>query len=296
MCEVKFGMARARMSACAFVLVLAAFGAQAQEQKPPVWGEQEQPIVQGLRGLRKVPDEQRGAATRELAATIRQQPPALSKVTLALWLASLSTEGDFGRATLQDVADTLAAAVREHPVPQEDGQPAAPYQELAQLARYEGIQTTLKDPQLDAAMRGLEAADATRQTANFTLTDLGGKSWTLRELRGKVVVVNFWATWCPPCRKEMPDLDALYRKFKDQGLVILAISDEEEGKVRPFIAEHGYGYPILLDPGHKVGQLFQVDGIPKSFVFDREGKLVAQSIDMRTRGQFEAMLALAGMK
>jgi peroxiredoxin len=125
---------------------------------------------------------------------------------------------------------------------------------------------------------------------------LQGKSWTLKDLRGKVVVVNFWATWCPPCRKEMPDLDALYQQFKDQGLIILAISDEEVAKVQPFIEQRKISYPILLDPGRKVNDLFEVEGIPKSFVYDRDGKLVAQSIDMRTRGQFLEMLGRAGLK
>jgi peroxiredoxin len=110
------------------------------------------------------------------------------------------------------------------------------------------------------------------------------------------VLVNFWATWCPPCRKEMPDLEALYNRFKGDGLVVLAISDEDAAKVRPFIAERQVTYPILLDPGRKVSDLFQVEGIPKTFVYDREGKLVAQSIDMRTRKQFLRMLAETGLR
>ena len=110
------------------------------------------------------------------------------------------------------------------------------------------------------------------------------------------MLVNFWATWCPPCRKEMPDLDALYQKFKDQGFVVLAIDDEEAAKVAPFITERKISYPVLLDPGRKVNEAFVVEGIPKSFVYDRDGKLVAQSIDMRTRSQFQQMLAQAGLQ
>ena len=117
----------------------------------------------------------------------------------------------------------------------------------------------------------------------------------LKDLAGKVVLVNFWATWCPPCQKEIPALESLYRQLKDQGLVILAISDEDEKKVKPFIENRNVTYPILLDHGRKVNDLFQVEGIPKSFVYDRSGKLVAQSIDMRTQQQFLEMLSQADL-
>jgi len=93
----------------------------------------------------------------------------------------------------------------------------------------------------------------------------------------------------------MPDLDALYQKFKDRGLIVLAISDEDAAKVRPYIQEHNVSYPILLDPGRKVNEAFQVEGIPKSFVYDRNGKLAAQAIDMRTKQQFLEMLERAGL-
>ena len=242
----------------------------------------------------KLPDDVRARTTKELALQIRQLPATPNKLRLAVGLASLSTEGDFGHDTLQEVATTLADTLLQQPVPDEKGQPAAPYVELAQLVRYEHVQTTLDVPQFKAAMAKLEADDQLRQKADFTLTDLQGKTWTLSALRGKVVLVNFWATWCPPCRKEMPDLEALYNRFKDQGLVILAISDEEADKVQPFITERKITYPVMLDPGRKVNELFQVEGIPKSFVYNREGKLVAQSIDMRTQGQFLQMLAQAG--
>jgi peroxiredoxin len=261
-----------------------------------VWSPQEKPIAEQIHGLRQLPDDVRTHTTKELALQIRQLPASPNKLQLAVGLGNLSTEGDFGYDTLQEVATTLADTLRQQPVPDEKGQPAAPYVELAQLVRYEHVQTTLDAPQLKAAMAKLEADDQLRQKADFTLTDLHGKTWTLSEQRGKVVLVNFWATWCPPCRKEMPDLEALYNRFKDRGFVILAISDEEAAKVEPFITERKINYPVMLDPGRKVNELFQVEGIPKSFVYNREGKLVAQSIDMRTQGQFLQMLAQAGLQ
>ena len=268
---------------------------RAQEQKI-IWSGQEKPIADQIGGLRALPDDVRGQATKKLAIEIRQLPVTPNKLRLANSLAMLSTEGDFGHDMLQEVATTLAAALREQPLPAEKGQPPQPYVELAELVRYEHVQATLDDPQFAAAVSKLEADNERRQQADFTLTELGGKTWTLKEQRGKVVVLNFWATWCPPCRKEMPDLETLYQQFKEQGLVILAISDEDAGKVRPFIAQQKVTYPILLDPGRKVNELFQIEGIPKTFVYDRNGKLVAQSIDMRTRRQFLEMLAQAGLK
>ena len=263
-----------------------------------VWSDREKPIVEQLRGLRKLPDDVRARTTRELALQIRQLPVTPNKLRLAGGLASLSTEGDFGHDTLQQVASTLAAALREQPQPDRNGEPASLYVELASLVRYEHVQVVTDAPQFAAAVAKLEANDVKRQQANFTLADLQGKSWSLKDLRGKVVLLNFWATWCPPCRKEMPDLEALYLKFKDkdQGFVVLAISDESAAKVNPFLAERNITYPVLLDPGRKVNEQFHIEGIPKSFVYDRGGKLVAQSIDMRTQRQFLEMLAQAGLQ
>jgi peroxiredoxin len=250
-----------------------------------------QTIQERLKGLRGVPDSERAIATKKLATDVRQLPGGAEKVRLAHALANLSTEGDFGPGTLQEVAATLAQALREQPAVDE-----APYLELAQLARYEHVPVSLDSPRFAAAISQLEQDDRARQQADFSLTDLQGKTWTLKGLRGKVALVNFWATWCPPCRKEIPDLNALQARFASQGLVILGISDEEAAKVTPFVAEKKIAYPVLLDPGRAVHERFRIEGIPKSFVYDREGKLAAQSIDMRTEKQFLEMLSRAGLR
>jgi peroxiredoxin len=281
-----------------FGLSLAAIGllvagparAQTQDSVRP----NEKVISDQINHLRSLPDDVRTRTTKQLAIDIRQLP-ATNKVNLAYALANYSTEGDFGHDTLQEVATTLAGALREKPPPMIGNQPAQPFVELAMLVRYEQVQASLDDPQFAAALAKIDADNETRRNLNFTLTDLQGKSWTLQALHGKVVLVNFWATWCQPCRKEMPDLDALYQKFKDQGFVILGISDEEAGKINELLAEKKVSYPILLDPGRKVYELFRLDGIPKSFVYDRDGKLVSQAIDMRTQKQFLGLLAKAGL-
>ena len=283
-------------SALPLVAALVAGPIALLSQNRIVWSDEEKPIVQQLRTLRSLSDSERPKATAQLAIQIRRLHIGPHKEILALQLASLATEGDPGHNTLQKVATTLAQALKEQPPAEKHGEPDMAYMALAQLARYEHVQASSDSPQFAAAMSKLEADDQRRRNADFTLTDLTGKSWSLRDLRGKVVLVNFWATWCPPCRKEMPDLEALYRRFSARGLVILAISDEDAAKVKPFIAERQISYPVLLDPGRKVNEMFQVEGIPKSFVYDRDGKLVAQAIDMRTRRQFLAMLAEAGLE
>lgn len=267
----------------------------ASAQKPSA-DEAAKAIAGQTKSLRSLPDDTRARVTRELALQIRQLPEPM-QLDLALPLANLSTEGDFGRDTLQEVTATLEQALRAAPIPEKDGKPGDAYVELAELARYEGMHVRLDDPQYRAALKKLEADDQVRREADFTLVDLNGKPWTLKSLRGNVVLVNFWATWCPPCRKEMPDLDALYRQFRDQGLVILAISDEEAATVKAFVDQkQKVGYPVLLDPGRRINELFRVEGIPKTFVYDRNGKLVAQSIDMRTRKQFLEMLGQASLR
>ena len=261
------------------------------------WTPQQDAIIKQVRGLRQLPDKKRGKMTKQLALEIRQLPPSMNKVRLAAGLASLSTEGDpGGHETVQEVVTTLADALGEHPLPARDGQPALPYAQLAAMAHFEHMNVPLDSPEFTQALSELKQQDERRQEANFTLTDLEGHTWTLKDLRGKVVLVNFWATWCPPCRKEIPDLEALYKRFKGKGLVIMGISDETAAKVQPFVRKEKITYPMLLDPGRKVNNLYSVEGIPMSFVYDRSGKLVAESMDMRTRQQFRTMLADAGLK
>jgi peroxiredoxin len=267
------------------------------QEKAPAYSPTEQVIVDGIKSLRSTQDKERGVKTTTLAFEIRTLSQGPNKLRLAEGLANLSTEGDFGKQTLQTVADTLTQTLVETPQPAaKDGGPAAPYVTLAKLVRYEHVTTTLETPQYNKAVAELIANEEAVAKADFTLKDLEGKEWTLSALKGKVVLVNFWATWCPPCRKEMPDLDALSKRFSDKGLVVVSISDEDLSKVAPWIKEHNISYPILLDPGHKVSEAFHIEGIPQSFIFNREGKVVAQSIDMRTMGQFVEMLAAADLK
>ncbi len=257
-------------------------------QNRPVLTPAEQAISSEMRKLRSLNDADWTTSVGRLAHQVQQLPPSPGKTALIGNLGNLVTEGDAGAATLQTVAGTMTDVLRASPN-------ARLAESLARLVHYEGCRASLDNEAFRAAMAKFAADDARRQQADFTLTDLNGTAWSLKQLRGKVVVVNFWATWCPPCRREMPDMEALYQRFKSKGLVILAISDEDAAKVQPFVAGK-YTFPILLDPGRKVNEALGVEGIPKTFVYNRAGKLVAQAMDRRTERQFLAMLKQAGLE
>jgi thiol-disulfide isomerase/thioredoxin len=276
---------RSLFAAAAVLLTVPLLDAQASESS----------ISKQMEKLRSLSTEQRPIATIKLAADISTLPAGPKKVGLADSLAHLVTEGDQGEKALQAVADTLSKALTETPLPPKKDQPPAPYRDLASLVRYEDVTTTLNDPLLAKATQTLVENEADVQKADFTLRDINNKKVTLSELRGKIVLVNFWATWCPPCRLEMPDLDIISTHFQPQGLVILSITDESGLTVTPFITQMGYHPQVLFDSDGKVHRLFHVNGIPKNFVFDRDGKLVAQSIDQCTQHQLLMMLAKAGL-
>jgi cytochrome c biogenesis protein CcmG/thiol:disulfide interchange protein DsbE len=109
---------------------------------------------------------------------------------------------------------------------------------------------------------------------DFTLATPDGATVRLADLRGKVVLLNFWATWCPPCKAEMPDLDVLQRTYgESQGLVVLGINLQEgAGTVASFVQERNLGFPVLLDTdGSVTSDLYQVRPLPTSFIIDRQG-------------------------
>ncbi len=247
-------------------------------------------IIRQIGQLRGLPtDADRAQAVLQIVHDIRALPSASDRVNMASSVANISTEGDLGKEALTAVAETLAQALLEAPRTTCD-----PYIQLASLVRFERLPAPKPDPALEAAAALIDLQEELHQEAGFTLTGLDGKTYSLAALRGHVVLLNFWATWCPPCRKEMPDMEKLYQRFQSKGLIVLAVSDEERETVANFEAKQKYSFPILLDPDRKVNDAFDVGGIPKSFLFDREGKLVAKAIDMRTEAQFLEMLKIAG--
>jgi len=111
---------------------------------------------------------------------------------------------------------------------------------------------------------------------DFTLKDINGKDFSLSDFRGKIVFLNFWATWCSPCREEMPSMEKLHHKFKDDDLVILALSTDRDGKkvVTPFAEEEGLTFTILLDSDGEVSDSYRVFGLPTTFIIGRDGTIL----------------------
>jgi peroxiredoxin len=108
----------------------------------------------------------------------------------------------------------------------------------------------------------------------FTLPQLSGGQVSLADYRGRVVILEFWATWCGPCRFSVPSLDVVYKRYRDRGLQVLLINEGEEAeKVRRW-ALRRFTAPILLDQGSRVGARYGVSGIPQLYVVDQEGRLV----------------------
>lgn len=109
---------------------------------------------------------------------------------------------------------------------------------------------------------------------DFTLTTITGENITLSKLKGQAVLVNVWATWCPPCKAEMPAMEKVYNEYKDQGFVVLAVNStfqDTSENIQPFIKEYGLTFPVLLDETGKVTANYQVRSLPSSFFINRQG-------------------------
>lgn len=115
---------------------------------------------------------------------------------------------------------------------------------------------------------------------NFSFPDLHGQQVSLSDHRGKVVLVNIWATWCAPCRQEMPSMQKLYDRFKGENFEILAVSIDSTGReaVAPFMRTMNLTFPALLDPKEDIRSLYGVTGVPESFIIGKEGVVVEKII------------------
>ncbi len=139
-------------------------------------------------------------------------------------------------------------------------------------------------PPLPEMSHSFTALKPAKIAKDFTLPDLDGKPHRLSDYRGKVVLVNFWATWCPPCRREMPSMERLSQRLKDQPFVILGINQQEDPE-RVFVftaqVDPSPNFPILFDTNSKVANAWGVLGLPASFIVDQQGRVVYRAMGGR---------------
>ncbi len=127
---------------------------------------------------------------------------------------------------------------------------------------------------------GLQAIN--KKAPDFTLVDMEGNEHTLSQYSGRVVMVNFWATWCPPCREEMPSMQRIWKLLQGDGFVILAVDiGETAEEIEPFVMEYDIDFPILLDPDSKVATAWSARGLPTTYLVDRSGNIAYRAIGGR---------------
>jgi len=134
---------------------------------------------------------------------------------------------------------------------------------------------------------------------DFSLRDLNGQTLRLSDYRGKVVLLNFWATFCSPCRREMPALEALWHDYRGQGLIVLAVAADrgDPDQVRRFIEAGGYSFPVVLDADGTVRRAYEVVALPMTYIIGRDGRFHARALGERRwegsilRARIEALLA-----
>jgi cytochrome c biogenesis protein CcmG, thiol:disulfide interchange protein DsbE len=125
-----------------------------------------------------------------------------------------------------------------------------------------------------ATMDKISAPQAGFAAPDFTLKTPDGEEYTLSELKGNAVLVNLWATWCPPCRAEMPVIEKMYQEYKDQGFIVLAADmayQDDPANVAPFIQKYGLTFPVLLEETGDVASLYQLRSLPSSYFINRAG-------------------------
>jgi len=118
---------------------------------------------------------------------------------------------------------------------------------------------------------------------NFCLEGLNGRKVELKTFKGKVIFINFWATWCGPCKEEMPSMEALYQQYKEKDFVFLTISVDYGGikQVKEFIKQNRYTFPVLLDPKCETFDVFRVKGIPTTLIIDKKGRMIGKAVGPR---------------
>lgn len=155
---------------------------------------------------------------------------------------------------------------------------------------YYGV--TLSEKPTPATGSGAQMPGGRQPAADFQLTDLEGSPLQLSALRGKVVLLDFWATWCPPCVAEIPHFRDLSAAYKSKGLEVIGISLDEGGEtaVRPFLKKHGVQYRIALGNPQIIRAYGGIRGIPTTFLIDKKGRVAQKYVGYREKQEFERQI------
>ena len=137
---------------------------------------------------------------------------------------------------------------------------------------------------------------AIRRAPQFELQGFDGTTYRLQELIGKVVLLDFWATWCKPCRIDLPHIEALYQEFSSQGLVVLGVNTEPRDRSQAFFEHQGYSFPSLVDLDASVSRLYLVRSIPTLVVIDREGKISSYLVGLYPEERLRSELSKVGIR
>ena len=141
-------------------------------------------------------------------------------------------------------------------------------------------------------MGSAEAFQAKKKAPPFSLKTSEGTTVELKKLKGKLVLVNFWATWCGPCRAEIPAFVDLYERYKDKGLEIVGISVDDNGwsDVKPFVEKYKINYPVVIDQGAVVRAYGNFNAIPVTFIVDKEGNLVDRHVGLMKKEVLQSLI------
>ena len=135
-----------------------------------------------------------------------------------------------------------------------------------------------------------------KSAPEITVTGMDGVPKKLNAFRGKVVMLDFWATWCPPCRKGLPETNRFHQEFGSKGLAVLAISDEKKATVAPFLTQNKYAFPTYLDKGDVTNKAYHISGIPTVAIIDKNGNLSSYLVGLSSRETLLAALKKAGLQ
>lgn len=146
---------------------------------------------------------------------------------------------------------------------------------------------------LTLILSGCSGVGKGNEAPDFTLTDLDGNNVTLQDFRGKNVYLNFWASWCEPCKDEMPDIEKIHQEYSDKDLIVLAINTAEDKEtVQKFMEAGGYTFRTLLDSNLDVARLYKTSNIPVSFFVNKEGKIVEKREGLITQAEMKKAVEL----